>query len=30
MGKCETKAIQTDLDTFKHIQELFKHIQNHV
>ena len=33
MGKCETKAIQTDLGTFRHnqaYQELFSRIQNHV
>ena len=27
MGKCKRKAIQTDLGTFRHIQELFRHIQ---
>ena len=27
MGKCKTKTIQTDLGTFRHNQELFRHIQ---
>ena len=27
MGKCKTIAIQTKLRIFRHIQELFKHIQ---
>ena len=30
LDKCKTKAIQTDLGTFRHDQELFRHIQNPV
>ena len=29
MSKCKTKAIHTDLDTFRHFQELLRHIQTY-